>query len=88
MFSEVATRGVLCKKVFLEISKNSKENACASTLGEFLSQNERLTHKRLPVSFVKFLRTASLQSTSERRLLFFQKKCHTYFPAEYFFGLI
>ena len=27
--SEAATRGVLCKKVFLEISQNSQENACA-----------------------------------------------------------
>ena len=25
---EAATRGVLCKKVFLEISQNSQENAC------------------------------------------------------------
>ena len=27
--SEAATRGVLFKKVFLEISQNSQENACA-----------------------------------------------------------
>ena len=26
---ETATRGVLCKKVFLEISQNSQENTCA-----------------------------------------------------------
>ena len=26
---EVATGGVLCKKVFLEISQNSQENTCA-----------------------------------------------------------
>ena len=26
---EAATRGVLCKKVFLEISQNSQENTCA-----------------------------------------------------------
>ena len=25
---EVATRGALCKKVFLEISQNSQENTC------------------------------------------------------------
>ena len=25
---EAATRGVLCKKVFLEISRNSQENTC------------------------------------------------------------
>ena len=27
--AEAATRGALCKKVFLEISQNSQENACA-----------------------------------------------------------
>ena len=27
--SEAATRGALCKKVFLEISQNSQENNCA-----------------------------------------------------------
>ena len=26
--AEAATRGVLCKKVFLEISQNSQENTC------------------------------------------------------------
>ena len=28
-YTEAATRGVLCKKVFLEISQNSQENTCA-----------------------------------------------------------
>ena len=32
LFSEAATRGVLCKKVFLEISQNSQENTCARVL--------------------------------------------------------
>ena len=27
--TEAATRGVLCKKVILEISQNSQENTCA-----------------------------------------------------------
>ena len=27
--TEAATTGVLCKKVFLEISQNSQENTCA-----------------------------------------------------------
>ena len=26
---EAATRGILCKKLFLEISQNSQENTCA-----------------------------------------------------------
>ena len=29
LVSEAATRGVLCKKVFYEISQNSQENTCA-----------------------------------------------------------
>ena len=29
LYSEAATRGVLCKKLVLEISQNSQENACA-----------------------------------------------------------
>ena len=28
-FTEAATRGALCKKVFLEISQSSQENTCA-----------------------------------------------------------
>ena len=29
-YLEAATRGALCKKVFLEISQNSRGNACAT----------------------------------------------------------
>ena len=29
LYTEAATRGVLCKKVFSEISQNSQENSCA-----------------------------------------------------------
>ena len=37
--TEAATRGVLCKKVFLEISQNSQENNCARDSGtETLAQ--------------------------------------------------
>ena len=32
-FTEAATRGVLWKKVFLEISQNSQENTCARASG-------------------------------------------------------
>ena len=53
---EAATRGVLWKKVFLEITQNSKENACARVfLPECFS-----------VNFAEFLRTPFLQNTSER----------------------
>ena len=65
---EAATRGVLCKKVFLEILQNSQENTCAGV--SFLiklqaSKPATLLKKRLwrrcfPVNFVKFLRTAFL----------------------------
>ena len=34
--SEAATRGVLCKKVFLEISQNSQENENTSARVSFL----------------------------------------------------
>ena len=39
--SEAATRGVLCKKTFLEISQNSQENTCArvSFLIKFQASN-------------------------------------------------
>ena len=58
--SKAATRGVLCKKVLLEISRNSQENTCAK---ETLVQV-------FPVNFVKFLRTPFLQNNSGRLLLF------------------
>ena len=56
--SEAATRGVLCEKVFLEISHNSQENK-KDTLAQVFF-----------VNFVKFLRTPFLQNTSRRLLLF------------------
>ena len=48
---EAATRGVLSKKVFLEISQNSQEN---------------IVHNCFAVNFVKFLWTSFLQNTSGR----------------------
>ena len=61
-WTEPATRGVLCKKVFLEISKNSQENTCGRV--PFLNTcsrvptllKKRLWHRCFPVNFVKFLR--------------------------------
>ena len=57
--SEAATRGVLCKKVFLEISQNSKENACARVSGLWPTTllKKRPCHRCFPVYFAKFLRT-------------------------------
>ena len=54
--SELATRGVLCKKVFLEISQNSQENTCARV--SFLIK-------------LHLLRTPLLQNTSGRLFLAF-----------------
>ena len=63
---ETTTRGVLWKKVFLEISKNSQENTCAKV--SFLIKlqaycnfiKKRLWHRCFPVNFAKFLRTPFL----------------------------
>ena len=38
--TEAATRGVLCKKVFLEISQNSQENTCARVYVQKMSTNK------------------------------------------------
>ena len=57
--SRSTTRGVLCKKVFLEISQNSQENTCARI---FFYESCRL-------NFVKFVRTSFSQNTYGRLLL-------------------
>ena len=69
-------RGVLCKKMFLEISKNSQENTCGSLFFNKVAGlkpatllKKRLWRRCFPVNFVKFLRTPFLQNTSERLLL-------------------
>ena len=65
--TEAATRDVLCKKVFLEILKNSQENFTGLRPATLLKK--RLLHRSFPVNFVKFLRTPFLQNTSGRLLL-------------------
>ena len=57
--SEAATRGVLWKTLFLEVSQNSQENTCATV--SFL-----LWHRCFPVNFGKFLRKPFLQINSGR----------------------
>ena len=64
---EAAISGVLWKKVFLEISQYSQENASAIVS---FSIKKRLQHRCFPVNFAKFLRTSFLQSTPGRLLLF------------------
>ena len=72
LLTEAATRGGLCKKVFLEISQNSKEKTCARAF--FKNKvtgfrvatilKKRLWHRCFPVNFTKFLRTPFLHSIS------------------------
>ena len=50
--AEAGTRGVILKKVFLEISQNSQENTCARV--SFLKK--RPWRRFFPVNFAKFLR--------------------------------
>ena len=54
-----SSRGVLLKKMFFEISKNSQENACArvSFLIKLQAWGWQLWRRCFPVNFVKFLRT-------------------------------
>ena len=77
---EAAARGVLWKKVFLKISKNSQKNTCARV--SFLIKLQaapatllkRDSHRCFPVNFAKFLRIPFLQNTSGRLPLFLSKK--------------
>ena len=77
LYTEAATRDVLWKKVFLEISQNSQENTCARVsfwiklMPEACNFIKKETRAQLfPVNFVKFLRTSFLQNTSGPLLLF------------------
>ena len=46
--SEAATKGVLCKKVFLEISQNSQENTCARV--SFLIKLQAVSNNQMKLS--------------------------------------
>ena len=64
--SEAATRVVLYKKVFFEISQKSQKNTCARV--SFLLK-KRLWHRCFPMNFAKFPRTTFLKNTSGWLLL-------------------
>ena len=66
-WTEAATRGVLWKKVLLEISQNSQDNTCARVSFKSLLK-KGLWHRCFPVNSVKFVRTHFLQNTSRRLL--------------------
>ena len=80
ILAEAATRGVLCKKIVLEIWQNSQENNCVkvSFLIKLQALKKRLWHRCFPVNFVRFLRTPFLQNTSGRLLLYMQSKSNKY----------
>ena len=69
-FTEVATAGVLRKKLFLKISENSQEGICARVafliklqalgLRPAALSKQRLCHRCFPVNFAEFLRTLFL----------------------------
>ena len=68
---EAATRDVLWKNVFLEISQNSQENTCSRVsfnkvagLRSATLIKKRFWHRCFPVNFAEFLRTHFLQNTS------------------------
>ena len=57
------------KKVFLEISQNSQENACARVwVCNFIKK--RFWYRCFPVNFAKFLRTPILTEHLRRRSAF------------------
>ena len=62
--SEVAIRGVLSEKVFLEISKNSQQNTCVLELRPATLLKKKLWHRCFPMNFAKFLRTPFSYNTS------------------------
>ena len=64
--AEVAPRGILLKKVFLETSQNSQENTY-NKVAPLLKK--RLWHRCFPVNFGKFLRTPFLENTSGQLFL-------------------
>ena len=75
LLPEAGTRGVLCKKVFLEILQNPQENTCVRVsflikLGPATLLKKRLWHRSFPANSVKFLRTPFLQNISGRLLLY------------------
>ena len=68
ILKKAATRSVLCKKVFLEISQNSFLIQLQASKPPTLLK-KRLWHWCFPMNFVKFVRTPFLQNNSGRLLL-------------------
>ena len=75
-FSEAVTQRCFVKKVLLEISQNSQENACGRASFADLRLKKRLWYRCFPVNFVKFLRAPFLTEHLWRLPLF----CQICFP--------
>ena len=60
---EASTRGVLWKKVFLEVSQNSQVNTCARVSFSIKFLKKRLWHSCFLVNFAKFLGTPFHRTT-------------------------
>ena len=70
IFSGAATRGILWKKMFLEISQNAQEKTCARV--SFFNKVAGLSQIYFAVNLAtRFLRTPFLLNTSWRLLLYF-----------------
>ena len=72
---EAATRGVLWKKVFLEISQNSQENTCARVsflmkLQVFNFIKKETLAQAFPCELCEISKNTFLQNTSGRLLLY------------------
>ena len=61
---EAATRGVIEKKVFLQILQNLQENTCAGV--SFLVKLQARGQRCFPVNFANFVRTPFSQNASGR----------------------
>ena len=68
-FSEAVTQRCFVKKVLLEISQNSQENACGRASFADLRLKKRLWYRCFPVNFVKFLRAPFLTEQLRQLLL-------------------
>ena len=83
----------------MQILQNSQENICAKDSTEFNFIKKEIPGQMFPCEFCEMSHNAFFKETdgcfciNTRSVYcpyfcFFQKRCHIYFPAEYFLGLI
>ena len=61
--TEAATRAVLCKKVFLEISQNSQENTCVRVSFSYIMPSDLILSLGIPKTLQRYV-TGSYKSKS------------------------